>query len=165
MNAGLSRFLGDDPEDSARCDLIDPGSEVNEILEGIDRLIGREQPNNRPEDRDALAWEKVPSPVVAPMNGPREGAWRNPARPRTPSQPAPPRDLPAHPRTKRSSISIKWDRFMDSLKKKLKKKFKRGNREAPKLSDRLAPEPDDEVGSYHALSPQLSKSAKAGERV
>ena len=52
---------------------------------------------------------------------------------------------------------------MESLKKKLKKKFKRGNREAPKLSDRLVPEPDDEVRSYHVLSSQSPKSAKARE--
>ena len=52
-----------------RCDIIEPGSEINEILESIDRLIGREKPNDRPEDRDALAREKVSSPIVAPIDG------------------------------------------------------------------------------------------------
>jgi len=139
-------------------------SEFDEILRDIDEIIGPERPDDHSDDRDISAWDKQASPIVSPVVESREEAKQIAIQPRaTPSPlppiPPPPQERPVALRTKKKSVVSKaWSKF----RKVLMKKFG-GDQPPPKLSDRLAPEREDEARGYETLfvkPPQPTKTRK-----
>ena len=141
---GLPRFLGE-YEEAAPHDGGEINSEFNDFLEGIDKLIGPEQPDDHFDDRDISVWDRQTSPMVSAIVEPEE-VRQGMARPRAPSSPLPPippspppRDFP---RPKKKSIVGKaWKKFKLSFMRR----FLGGDQPVPKLSDKLALERDDGV--------------------
>lgn len=147
-------------------------SEFNDILKDIDEIIGHERPDDHSDDRDTSAWDKQTSPIVSPIVESREETKQIVVQPRATSPPLPPipptptptphshpQERPVAPRTKKKSVVSKaWSK----LRKMLMKKFG-GDHLSPKLSDKLAPEHEDEARRYETLfvkPPQPAKTRK-----
>ena len=141
-------------------------SEFNDILRDIDDIIGPDRPDDHSEDQDISTWDKQPSPIVSPIVESREEA-KQVVQPRAtpsplppiPPPPSPPQERPVAPRTKRKSV---MSRAWSNLRKLLMKKFG-GDHPPPKLSDRLAPEREEEARRYETLfvkTPQPTKTRR-----
>ena len=164
---GSSRFPKDDFEDVVPPDVGGSSSEFNDILKDIDDIIGPERPDDHSEDRDISAWDKQTSPIVSSVVESREAkqtveqprATPSPLPPIPPTPPPQPQERPVAPRMKKKSVVSKaWSKF----RKLLMKKFG-GDHPPAKLSDKLAPEREDEARRYETLfakSPQPAKTRK-----
>jgi len=138
-------------------------SEFNDILRDVDDLIGPERPDDHSDDHDISTWDKQASAIVSPIAESREEARQTAVHPRATPSHIPPISSPPHPqeplvppRTKKKSVVSKaWSKF----RKLLMKKFG-GDQPPPKLSDRLAPEREDEARWYETLFPQPAKTRK-----
>ena len=161
----LSRFP-DDFEHVPSHDAGEPDSKLNDILKGIDGIFGPEQPDDPSDHPDISSSDGRTTPIVSSISGPGEGAKRNIVRSRASSSPLPrpppspllpPQSPTVPPRTKKqSSVGKAWHKF----KKVLAKKFGGGDQSPPKLSDKLAPERDDEVKWFETLFPKSPKPQK-----
>jgi len=173
----LPRFPADDFVDVGAHDGEAFNAEFDDILKGIDILIGPDQTDDHSPGQDVSAWDEQTHPIVSPTVGPRGETGSNgsqsevhssslPSTPLSsilhpstllPSTPLPPLPPLIPPRTKKkSTVSRAWNK----LKKVLVKKFGGGNQAPPKLSDKLVPERDDGVGRYESLFPKPAMTRK-----
>jgi len=134
----LPRSTGDDYENIARdgCGTFD--SDLNDILKGIDDILGPEQPDDDPGGRDTPVPDERSSPTTSSNDIPR-GAARSA-----------PQILPSHQSTSTHQRTKKQKSGVGKAWSKLKKLFMRkfggdGDQPPLKLSDKLVPEHDDEV--------------------
>jgi len=144
---GLVGNTGDDFENIGRGGgTLD--SDLNDILKGIDNIIGPEQPDDYPDGRDTPVRGELSSPTMSPNVIPREGARSTPSPSRN-SLLSLHQILPSHqntsthqrPKKQKSGLGKMWS----GLKKFMRKFGGDGNQSPPKLSDKLVPERDDEV--------------------
>ena len=147
---GLPLFP-DDYEGVVPHDCGEINFEFNEILQSLDRLIGPEQPADHSGDREISVLDRQTSPIVSMIVGPEEARQdvrpRAPLSPLLPIPPPLPRGPPVLPRRRESIIGKAWNKY----KKVLMKRFLGGDQSAPKLSDSLVPERDDDDW-YEVLS-------------
>jgi hypothetical protein len=130
--------------------------DVDDFLKHLDNVL--EPAGDHSDVQDAPALDERPSPTVSSIDKSREqdvvqSPLRSPTRlpvpPSSPSSPTPPQ------RQKKRGIMAKvWKRF----KKLFMEKFERGDQAPHKISDKLAPERDDEPKAYDEL---FSKSPKS----
>ena len=113
---------------------------VDDLLAQLDQLIGPESTDDHLGVRDASSWDEQTSPIVSQTGGfaaqeEVQSQSRSSAHPPAPSSP------PVAPRPRKQGVVNKvWNK----RKKLFAKKFERGGRAPPNLSDNLAPERDDE---------------------
>ena len=166
----LLRFLGEDVEKIVAGDIDNgaPGLDLDDILKDIDYFIKPDPVEDPSGPPDASAWDQRTSPIVSPI-APSiteygdESRWnvvppgagshsRPPTVPPSPSPspppPPPPKRPQATPRPKKKGGFIK---ALSKVKKMFAKKFGGGDQPPPNLSDRLAPEREDEVKWYDGL--------------
>lgn len=136
------------------------GAEVDDLLKQLDNAIGQEPAGDHSDVRDASDSDERTSPVVSPIDKPRDqevkqSELRLPAHPPAPpSSPTSPKHRPTTPPRKKRGIVT---RALDKLKKIFMKKFERGDQAPHRLSDKLAPERNDEHKGYGEL---FSKSPR-----
>lgn len=112
------------------------------LLKRLDHLIGPEPKDDQLDVRDSSTWDQRTSPNVSPIDGVMQLPPRSSASSPVPPSPYFPLPIPTlTPRSKKKSVVSKaWNK----LKKMFMKKFERGDRAPPNLSDKLVPEREDE---------------------
>ena len=129
---------------------------MNNILKGIDEIVGPEQPNDDPGGRDTPVPGERLSPTTSSNVIPRGGT-------RPISQ-----ILPSHQSTSTHQPIKKQKSGVGKAWSKLRKLFMRKfggyrGQPPPKLSDKLAPERDDEVKWHDSPFLKSPKSAKTSK--
>ena len=180
-------FSGDDFEHVVPLDDGAFTADVHDILKDIDDLMGPDPADDPPDEQDDPAIDDGQSlPILPPAVEPKEEVKPTSSalpvslrilsqislpspRPISPHPPSPylPSPHPPSPRLSQSSLMRlqpkKKKRGIGRAWKKLKGLFMNkfeGDEQPPKLSDRLAPERDDEVRWYDFLFPKPPKPTK-----
>ena len=183
----LTWFSGDDFEHIMPQDDVAFTADVHDILKDIDDLMGPDPADDPPDEPDDPAVDDEPtSPALPPAVVPKEEVKPTssaspvslrifsqislpslrPVSPHPPSPYLPSLHLPSphpsqsslirlQPKKKKRGIGRAWKK----LKGLFMNKFE-GDEQPPKLSDRLAPERDDEVRWYDFLFPKPPKPTK-----
>ena len=137
---------------------------MNDILRGIDDIVGPEQPDDHPDGRDTPVPNEQSSSTASSNATPRGGTRSTPSPSRN-SLSFLPQILPSHQSTSTHQRTKKQKSGVGKVWSKLKKLFMRkfggdGNQPPPKLSDKLVPERDDEVKWHDSPFSKPQKPAK-----
>lgn len=130
---------------------------VDDLRKHLDHFLGPESTGDQLDAQDSSAWDEQTSPVTSPIDRFRqEEAGQSQCRPSagTIIRPSPKVTLEVPRPKKKSVVNRMWGR----LRKLFAKKFEKGNQATPNLSEKLAPDRDDEPQRHDALFSKPPKS-------